>query len=325
MKTKFGLLVSMGLIMILPGLSSFGQVAINTTGDSPDNSAMLDVESANRGLLIPRVALTSANSASPITSPVAGLLIYNTASSGVSPYKVCPGLYIWSGNIWLRLNDGIDCGNGSPLPDNCNPVHMISDIDGNIYPTVIIGTQEWMARNLKVSHYRNGEPIPNITTTAEWNDLATGAFCWYNNNSATFEPLYGKLYNWFAVNDSRNLCPSGWHIPSDAEWTTLTDFLGGLSVAGGKLKETGTAHWYFTTNATNETCFTGLPGGCRNYWESGTGEFGYWKFFGWWWSADADPGIPTNAYFRDASVDNNTVYGNSVDKRGANSVRCIKD
>ena len=325
MKTKCRLLVLTGFMLILPGLISFGQVAINTNGDPPVSSAMLDVESANRGLLIPRIALTAANSASPITSPVAGLLIYNTASAGTSPDKVCPGLYIWSGNIWVRLDDGIDCGNGSPLPDNCNPVHMISDFDGNVYPTVIIGTQEWMARNLRVSHYRNGDAIPNVTTEADWNALSTGAFCWYNNNLVTYEPLYGKLYNWFAVNDDRKLCPSGWHVPSDAEWTTLTDFLGGLSVAGGKLKEKGTEHWFNITGATNETCFTGLGGGCRNYWGGGTGQFRDLKLLGWWWSADADPGIPANAYFRDASADNTTVYRNSVDKRQGNSVRCIKD
>jgi len=180
-------------------------------------------------------------------------------------------------------------------------------------------------RQFKVSHYRNGEAIPNVTTTEGWNALSTGAFCWYNNNSSYFESIYGKLYNWFAVNDSRNLCPAGWHVPSDGEWTTLTDFLGGLDIAGGKLKETGTEHWYFSSGANNETCFTGLPGGCRYYWGGGTGEFGTWRFLGWWWSADADPEIPSNAYFRDASSDNNTVYRNSVDKRGANSVRCIKN
>jgi uncharacterized protein (TIGR02145 family) len=203
---------------------------------------------------------------------------------------------------------------------------MISDIDGNVYPTVVIGTQEWMARNLKVSHYRNGEAIPNITLLSEWDALNTGAFCWYNNDAATFEPLFGKLYNWYAVNDSRNLCPSGWHVPSDAEWTTLVTSLGGFDVAGGKLKETGTTHWYFpNTGATNVSCFTALGGGCRNYWDTIKGAFYYYMYIGWWWSADADPGIPANAYFYDASWGNITVYRNSVDKRQGNSVRCIKD
>ncbi len=302
------------------------QVSINTTGNQPHSSAMLDVSASNKGLLMPRVALTSADNASPVASPATGLMVYNTAAAGTSPYKVCPGLYYWSGSMWIRFSDGIDCGNGSPLPDGCDPEHTIIDIDGNVYPTIVIGTREWMARNLKVSHYRNGDEIPNVTDRLEWIALSSGAYCWYNNNQATFEPLYGKLYNWYVVNDSRNLCPSGWHVPTDTEWATLIDLLGGYSVAGGKIKETGTTHWYSpNTGATNETCFTALGGGCRNFWDNSNANFNYYMSIGWWWSSTQDPDQTYRAFFYDCSKDNTTVYRNSVDKRQGNSVRCIKD
>jgi uncharacterized protein (TIGR02145 family) len=139
--------------------------------------------------------------------------------------------------------------------------NTVTDIDGNIYHTVTIGTQVWMVENLKTTKYRNGDPIPNVTGNA-WAALTTGAYCWYNNDAATYKATYGALYNWYAVADSRNIAPTGWHVPTDAEWTTLTTFLGGESVAGGKLKETGTNHWTSpNTGATNETGFTALPGG----------------------------------------------------------------
>jgi uncharacterized protein (TIGR02145 family) len=326
MKTVFKIATIGFFLVLITSLSIQAQVSINTDGSQPDNSAMLDVKSTNKGLLIPRIALTAANSSSPISSPAPGLLVYNTSDAGTSPYRVCPGLYLWSGNAWIRIDDGIDCGNGSPLPDNCDPEHTIIDIDGNLYPTVIIGTQEWMAQNLKVSHYRNGDVIPNVTDDEAWSALTTGAYCWYTNNEAYFDPLYGKLYNWYAVNDSRNLCPSGWHIPSDAESTTLTNFLGGQSLAGAKLKETGTTHWASPNQgATNESCFTGLGGGCRDYWDNGSGYFAYIDHIGWWWTTMADPDNSVRAFFWDCSWANTTVYRNSVDKRQANSVRCIKD
>ncbi len=143
------------------------------------------------------------------------------------------------------------------------PTGTVTDIDGNTYQTVKIGDQWWMAENLKVTHYRNGDPIPNVTGDTEWKYLTTGAYCNYDNdaNNAT---TYGRLYNWYAVNDSRNIAPTGWHVPSDAEWQTLLNYLGGSSTAGGKLKETGTSHWNSpNTGATNESGFSALPGGCR--------------------------------------------------------------
>jgi uncharacterized protein (TIGR02145 family) len=194
----------------------------------------------------------------------------------------------------------------------------VKDIDGNIYTTVTIGTQEWMAENLKVTHYRNGEAIPNITDNAQWNDLSTGAYCWYNNDEPTVGDTYGALYNWFTVVDSRNLCPVGWHIPSDPEWTTLTDYLGGEYIAGGKLKETGTIHWLSpNTVATNESGFTGLPGGMR------TSDFDYIGIEGVWWSStEYDSNY---AFHRYIYYDSGSFTDSFFRKEFGFSVRCIKD
>jgi uncharacterized protein (TIGR02145 family) len=134
-----------------------------------------------------------------------------------------------------------------------------------IYASIKIGSQVVMKKNLNVSHYRNGDRIPQVKGPDKWAALTTGAWCWYNNDSAN-GAVYGKLYNWYAVNDPRGLAPEGWHIPSDAEWTTLTTFLGGEGVAGGKMKERGITHWiYPNTDATNSSGFTGLPGGVRYF------------------------------------------------------------
>src|SRR5262249_47959916 len=150
---------------------------------------------------------------------------------------------------------------------------------------------------------RNGDKIPQVKGKAAWESLTTGAWCWYNNDSAT-GAVYGKLYNWYAVNDPRGLAPAGWHVPSDAEWDTLATHLG--SNAGGKLKDTGTIEagtglWHApNTGATNKTGFTGLPGGYRpNY---GTGTFYYIGSYGYWWSSteyDTD-----NAFYRNLFFDN---------------------
>jgi len=141
----------------------------------------------------------------------------------------------------------------------------VTDIDGNVYQTVKIGNQWWMMENLKVTSYRNGEAIPNVTDTTEWYNLTTGAYCYYDNDAYN-TTIYGRLYNWYSINDSRSIAPTGWHVPTDEEWTTVINYLGGESVAGGKLKENGTTHWTSPNNgATNESGFSALPGGYRHF------------------------------------------------------------
>ena len=200
------------------------------------------------------------------------------------------------------------------------------DIDGNNYSLVKIGNQIWMKENLKVSRYRNGDLIPVVTDNASWSTLGTGGRSWYSNDSTTYENPYGNLYNWYAVNDSRKLCPSGWHVPIDAEWTTLTTFLGGETVAGGKMKQTGLTLWNSpNTNADNTSGFSALPGGYRN----NVGSFIYINTDAFFWSATPD--TYGRAWFRNLSHNFGSVYnydylGNyGLNQSFGASVRCLRD
>lgn len=147
--------------------------------------------------------------------------------------------------------------------------NTVIDIDGNIYNTVTIGTQVWMKENLKVTKYSDGTDIPWVTDATAWSILTTPGYCWYNNDIVTNKNLFGALYNWYALNTTtnggKNVCPAGWHVPVDAELTYLSDYLGGTSVAGGKLKEVGTTLWDNpNTDADNSSNFTALPSGYRH-------------------------------------------------------------
>ena len=193
----------------------------------------------------------------------------------------------------------------------------VTDIDGNVYHMVTIGTQTWMAENLKVTKYRNGDAIPNVTDHNEWSNLTTGAYCDYEN-TASNSTVYGKLYNWHTVSDSRNIAPTGWHVASDAEWTTLTTFLGGGIVAGGKLKEKGTAHWQSPNyGATNETGFSALPGGLYL-----GGSFVSLGSSGNWWSCTA---LSSNAWGRGMHESYDEVHRYLSSLSFGFSVRCVKD
>ena len=193
----------------------------------------------------------------------------------------------------------------------------VTDIDGNRYNSVIIGTQEWMKENLNVSKYTDGTPIPQVTDPTAWANLTTGAWCYYNNDSKN-GAIYGKLYNWYAITDPRGLAPVGWHIPNDTEWTTLTDYLGGQSVAGGKMKSTGSEWDRPNTAATNSSGFSALPGGYRtNY-----GSWGAIGFSGKWWSSSA---LTTDGWVRELKNDESYVYRYSEPKVYGCLVPCVKD
>jgi uncharacterized protein (TIGR02145 family) len=187
---------------------------------------------------------------------------------------------------------------------------------------VTIGTQVWTSCNLNVDRYRDGTLIPEVTDPTGWAGLTTGAWCWYNNDSAN-GPVYGKLYNWYAVNNTANggLAPAGYHVPSDTEWTTLTTTLGGNAAAGGAMKETGFTHWQ-TPNigATNTSLFTGLPGGFRNGFNGNNNNIGD---NGYWWSSTEDN---TNyAWSRNLFYNDGNAYRNLINKRNGYSVRLIQD
>ena len=202
---------------------------------------------------------------------------------------------------------------------------LVSDIDGNNYKTIQIGTQTWMAENLKTTSYNDGSSIPNVTGDVEWMDLTTGAYCWYGNLETTYKNTYGALYNWYTVNTGK-LCPTGWHVPSKEEWMILATYLGGPDIAGGKLKESGTTHWQSpNTGATNTVRFNALPGGVRDVSSDFGGFFIKSGSNGFWWSSD--PGIePTDhSLLLDSSSGNFSFVPWWIYYNSGLSVRCLKD
>jgi uncharacterized protein (TIGR02145 family) len=258
---------------------------------TPAASAQLDVSSTTKGFLLPR--LTTAQRTA-IATPTDGLLVYQTDTP--------VGFYFFKVGVWTRLSE-------TP-----------TSIGGGATPVQTICCQSWMTKNLDIDCYRNGDPIPKVTDPTAWAALTTGAYCYYNNDSATYAATYGKLYNWYAVNDPRGLAPEGWHIPTDFDWTTLENCLGGSTVAGGLMKEIGTTHWTTpNTGATNISGFVGLPGGNRFF--DGTflnvGNYG-----NWWSSTENDPAASWIRYL--GYFLGNTTRGNYAKKDGF-SVRCLRD
>jgi len=204
--------------------------------------------------------------------------------------------------------------------DNPPVVTTVTDVDGNVYNTVIIGTQAWMTENLKVTHYRDTTAIPEVIDSVAWKTSSSGAYCNYNNDIINGN-IYGKLYNWFAVNSTHNLAPAGWHVATDADWTVLSDYLGGSAIAGGILKESGTSHWNSpNSGATNNKNFGALPGGFRH---GLYGTFSNIKDDGEWWSATS--ASTTQAFYRSMDHTSSILSRYSYLKTSGYSVRCVKD
>lgn len=195
----------------------------------------------------------------------------------------------------------------------------VTDADGNTYKTIQIGTQTWMAENLRTTKFNDGTAIPNATTDMVWSQYTTGAYCWYNNDISN-KPTYGALYNWFAVTDGHKICPTGWHIPSDAEWATLISYLGGDAISGGKMKETGTGHWFSPNKeADNSSGFTALPGGGRNM----GGSFAFLGESGLWWSSTSKDSYEAWTRMINYNYAWASHYGDF--QSSGFSIRCIKD
>jgi len=248
--------------------ASAQNVGIGT--NTPNESAQFDVTSTNRCFLPPRMTCAQRNGK---VNPAAGLIIYCTDCGTNGEWQG------YNGTNWINMTMGIGSNAVASMPNF----------------TTSCG-QTWTTQNLSVSRYRNGDPIPQVTDAKQWENLTTGAWCWYYNDSATYAATYGRLYNGYAVNDPRGLAPQGWHVPSDAEWNKLvkcidpsadTTIVGYQNTtAGGVMKEVGTCHWTSpNTGATNSSGFAGLPGGSR----SGGGSFDTYKDdvgkFGVWWSS----------------------------------------
>ena len=204
-------------------------------------------------------------------------------------------------------------------------VVAVTDIDGNIYHSVTIGTQVWLVENLKKTRYRNGDRLLDVTVNANWGKTWLGEYGWYNNDSVANKGVYGALYDFHAAIDSRGIAPTGWHVPTTIEWGTLVNYLAD-SIAGNKLKESGTTHWKTpagvssNNRGTNITGFTALPGGIR----STTGLFTGISYVGKWWA------IEEVKLFTALSVEGmdsyyyNVTSVNEVENAGC-SIRCIKD
>lgn len=197
--------------------------------------------------------------------------------------------------------------------------------NGYAYSSVILGNgQEWMSENLRTANYRNGDPIPtgldNATWQANWLATTSGAYAIYNNDNVN-DSIYGKLYNWYAVSDVRNVCPAGWHVPTDNEWITLTDYLGGEAVAGGKMKTTALQYWTSpNTDATNESGFSGLPGGYRN----DDGGFYNVGDYGYWWSS-SESFTTSFAWYRYLGYISGVANRSYSNELNGFSVRCLRD
>lgn len=293
------------------------------------------------------------NSPSGSSAPGICRLEYNGMQSGSDEYKTGTMLNNFAFDLGDQLKYTASSGLGYrsitdiPYEDNtytfqygnagipCPGMPTVTDIDGNIYNTVQIGTQCWMAENLKTTTYNNGTAIPNVTDADDWKNLTSGAYAWYDNDNS-WEDSYSALYNWYAADDPNGLCPAGWHVPLDEEWTDLTDYAGGtFAPHGNKLKScrqvdsplggscNTTEHPRWTSNSSNygtdDFGFTGFPGGRRDY----LGLFDKIGDSGIWWSSTED--AATNAWNRSLNFFNGGVGKSSIDKRYGFSIRCIRD
>lgn len=273
--------ISISVIFFLFITCQAQNVGIGTT--SPDPSAQLDITSTTKGVLLPRMTAAQRNA---IASPAEGLLLFQTDSA--------KGYYYFINGTWSRLTEE------------------------KSYPNVNICSQKWMEKNLDVTYYRNGDTISYVPGS-NWSTLTTGAWCYYDNDPST-NAVYGKLYNWYAVNDPRGLAPVGWHIPTDAEWTILETCLGGSSTAGGKMKFPG-GNWISpNTGATNSSFWAAFANGYRANTGSFLNSIGYYVYY---WTST--PLNSTDAWDR-YLVNNLAIIGRTTQpKQFGFSVRCIRD
>ena len=226
--------------------------------------------------------------------------------------------------IGVALILTISCKKTNNNNDSTPAPGTVTDIDGNIYHTVTIGTQTWMVENLKTTKYNDGTSIPLVADSATWSNWTIPGYCWYNNEDATYKNTFGALYNWYAVQTGK-LAPTGWHVPTDAELTILSTYLGGEAIAGGKMKSTGTIEagtgLWDTPNkgATNSSGFTAVPSGYRDI----KGSFFCIGSNIYWWSSSE--GIAVSAWLRNLTFDGSGVYSESYGKSFGFSVRCLRD
>jgi uncharacterized protein (TIGR02145 family) len=301
------------LFLFLISICSFAQsIGIGTT--TPNSNAKLDISDSTKGLLIPRLDSFHRKQ----IANTKGLLVYDTNYNS---------FWYNNGLNWVNMNNQNSFNNTSPVP-----ILQPIDADGNVYPITKIGSQIWMASNLKTTHFSNGDSIDLISNAFTWTNTTSPAFCFYNNDSEN-NNLFGKLYNYYAVKDTRGLCPYGWHIPSDSEWTVLRNHISGY---GNLLKVAGVKYWQ-TLPATsssygnNQSGFSALPAGKRShpYSSSNPVTFTSQYFETLYWSTNTQISQlpPYSLYVLSwfISSDQNVLYSNWIQAESGLSCRCIKD
>ena len=314
-------------------LTGTGCTSLNATGTITVNATTATLTTSS----VSSIASTSVSGGGNISSDGGATisargLVYSTSTNPTlsnTVFIICSGTGIFSGTLtgltpnttyYVRAyaTNSVGTAYGNEVSFTTLPP-PVTDIDGNTYNTVLIGDQVWMSENLKTSRYRNGGSIPNVLGYTDWVALTTGAWSYYEHDVAN-NAILGKLYNWYTTLGD-TLCPTGWHLPTDAEWTTLTDRLGGESVAGGKMKSIGTAYWDNPNiDATNSSGFSGLGGGYRN---ESQGDFDVIGVVGYFWSANEYSS--SNGLGRALVNYLGEVFSfNSIKSFGA-SVRCLRD
>ncbi len=283
-------------VLLFVQLTKAQSIGIGTLNPNP--YAALEISDSSRGIIIPRMDSVKRKS----MPNVVGMLVYD------SSYKT---FWYNNGTSWVQI---------VPNPiSNQSGVSLVVDGNGNTFPVVTICEQKWTQKNLAVDTYRNGDPIPKVSDGSAWFALTTGAWCNYNNDPLT-EPVFGKLYNWYAVTDPRGLAPTGWHIPTFSEFLTLAqDCL--VSDQGIKMRTTGNSIWFFNSGSTNSSGFSALPAGYRN----DVATFISINRSCYFWSSSVDPTNPGAAYCMGVNENGAGVNFPATDKRSGLSVRCIKD
>jgi len=324
-------------LAILVAISLFAIMGCKkeTSSDDPTPSGLAVLSTA----AISSISQTGAQSGGNITSdggnPVTarGICWSTTASPTVTDQKTMNGSGIGSFTAVLTSltpeikyfvrayatnSKGTAYGNELSFTTP-TPVYTATDADGNLYHGITIGEKVWLVENLRTTHYRNGDPIPNVTDQNQWKGLSSGAYCAYLNNASN-SSVYGYLYNFFALSDPRGIAPVGYHVATESEWNDLSTFLGGKLTCGGKLKETGTTHWTPpNAGATNSTGFTALPGGRRT-----DNEFGHIRDFGYFWTSSKTNDIPW-IFYLNYNIESLSAFGLYGTETYGNAIRCVKD
>jgi len=298
---KLLLLTGMLALSLYLALQLSAQVSISSDNSTPDNSAMLDVKSTNKGVLIPRMTAAQIGT---ITNPANGLQVFCTTDSKIY-------IYLATAGQWKE----VAYGSGIIIPFSCG-APLTDSRDGKTYNTVLIDTQCWFAQNLNV-----GTKV--LGNTYQANNSIIEKYCYSDDENNC--NIYGGLYEWdeamqySTIEGAQGICPVGWHLPTDAEWTTLTTFLGGEGLAGGKMKEVGNTHWETPNIASNSSGFTALPGG-RSYISGNFFDLTTYAFF---WSSSQDN--TTFEWDQLLVYSNQYIYRREAGMTDGLSIRCIKD